>query len=61
MRLRSGLPTYSGRLTLLYADSSVYRCLPTHGWKELVKGGIEVHVAKGNHCTGLLEIQKFLY
>jgi len=53
VRLRSGLPTYLGRLTLLYGDSSVYRCFPTHGWKELVKGGIEVHVAKGNHFMGL--------
>jgi hypothetical protein len=50
--LRSGLPTYPGRLTLLYGDSSVWRCLPTHGWKQLVKGGIDVHVLKGNH--GLL-------
>jgi hypothetical protein len=53
VRLRSGLPTYLGRLTLLYGDSSVWRCFPTHGWKELVKGGIEVHVAKGNHFMGL--------
>ena len=53
VRLRSGLPTYPGRLTLLYGDSSVWRCFPTHGWKELVKGGIEVHVAKGNHFMGL--------
>jgi hypothetical protein len=51
--LRSGLPTYLGRLTLLYGDSSVWRCFPTHGWKELVDGGIEVHVAKGNHFLGL--------
>jgi hypothetical protein len=53
VRLRSGLPTYLGRLTLLYGDSSVWRCFPTHGWKELVDGGIEVHVAKGNHFLGL--------
>jgi hypothetical protein len=53
VRLRSGLPTYPGRLTLLYGDRSVWRCLPTHGWKELVKGGIEVHVTKGNHFMGL--------
>jgi Thioesterase domain len=53
VRLRSGLPTYPGRLTLLYSDSSPLRCFPTHGWKELVKGGIEVHVAKGNHGMGL--------
>jgi hypothetical protein len=52
-RLRLGLPTYLGRLTLLYGDGSVWRCFPTHGWKELVKGGIEVHVTKGNHWTGL--------
>ena len=49
VRLRSGLPTYLGRLTLFHGDSSVGRCLPTHDWKELVKGGIEVHVVKGNH------------
>jgi hypothetical protein len=54
VRLRSGLLTYLGRLTLLYGESSVWRCFPTHGWKELVKGGIEVHVAKGNHFMGLL-------
>jgi hypothetical protein len=29
VRLRSGLPTYLGRLTLLYGDSSVWRCFPT--------------------------------
>jgi hypothetical protein len=55
VRLRSGLPTYLGRLTLLYGDTSSFRCLPTHGWKELVKGGIEVYVAKGNHDMGLFE------
>jgi hypothetical protein len=49
VRLRSGLPTYLGRLTLLYGEDSVSRCFPIHGWKELVKGGIEVYVAKGNH------------
>jgi thioesterase domain-containing protein len=54
-RLRSGVPTYVGRLTLLYGDRSVWRCLSTHGWKELVKGGIEVHVAKGDHFMGLFE------
>jgi Thioesterase domain len=53
VRLRSGLPTYLGRLTLLYGDSSVWRCFPTHGWTGLVKGGIEVQVAKGNHFMGL--------
>jgi thioesterase domain-containing protein len=53
VRLRSGLPTYLSRLTLFYGDSSIWRCFPTHGWKELVKGGIEVHVAKGNHFMGL--------
>ena len=53
VRLRSGLPTYLGRLTLRYGDSSVWRCFPTHGWKELVKGGIEVHVTKGNHFIKL--------
>ena len=53
VRLRAGLPTYPGRLTLLYDDSSVWRCFATHGWKELVKGGIEVHVAKGNNSMGL--------
>jgi hypothetical protein len=53
VRLRSGLPTYLGRLTLLYYDRSPWRCFPTHGWKELVKGGIEVHLAKGNHSMGL--------
>jgi Thioesterase domain len=53
VRLRSGLPTYLGRLTLLHGDSSVWRCFPTHGWKDLVKGGIEVHVANGNHYMGL--------
>jgi hypothetical protein len=53
VRLRSGLPTYLGRLTLLYGDGSVWRCFPTHGWKELVKGGIEVHVTKGNHFMEL--------
>jgi Thioesterase domain len=53
VRLRSGLPTYLGRLTLLYGDSSVWRCFPTHGWKDLVRGGIEVHVTKGNHFMGL--------
>ena len=53
VRLRSRLPTYLGRLTLLYGDGSVWRCFPTHGWKEMVKGGIEVHVAKGNHFMGL--------
>jgi Thioesterase domain len=53
VRLPSGFPTYLGRLTLLYGDSSVWRCFPTRGWKELVKGGIEVHVAKGNHFMGL--------
>jgi len=50
--LRSGLPTYPGRLTLFHGDSSVWRCLPTHGWKDLVKGGIEVHVVKGDHYIG---------
>jgi hypothetical protein len=49
VRLRSGLPTYPGHATLLYVDRSPLRCLPTHGWKDLVKGGIEVHVAKGDH------------
>jgi hypothetical protein len=53
VRLRSGLPTYLGRLTLIYGDSSSFRYFPTHGWKELVKGGIEVHLAKGNHFMGL--------
>jgi hypothetical protein len=59
VRLRSGLPTYLGRLTLLYGDSSVWRCFPTHGWKELVKRGIEVHVAKGNHFMGLFGNPEF--
>jgi Thioesterase domain len=53
VRLSSGLPTYLGRLTLLYGEDSVWRCFPIRGWKELVKGGIEVHVAKGNHFMGL--------
>jgi hypothetical protein len=55
MRLHSGLPTYLGHLTLLYGDRSVRRCFPTRGWKELVKGGIEVHVAKGDHSMGLFD------
>jgi hypothetical protein len=54
VRLRLGLPTYLVRLTLLYGDSCVWRCFPTHGCKELVKGGIEVHVTKGNHFMELL-------
>jgi hypothetical protein len=53
VRLRSGLPTYPGHLTLFYGDRSVRQCFPTRGWKELVKGGIEVHLAKGNHHMGL--------
>jgi hypothetical protein len=59
VRLRSGIPTYLGRLTLLYGDSSVWRCFPTHGWKELVKRGIEVHVAKGDHFMGLFGNPEF--
>jgi thioesterase domain-containing protein len=55
VRLRSGLPTYPGHLTLLYGDRSVRRCFPARGWKELVKGGIEVHVAKGDHSTALFD------
>ena len=55
VRLHSGLPTYSGHLTLLYGDRSAWRCFPTRGWKELVKGGIEVHLAKGDHFIGLLD------
>jgi thioesterase domain-containing protein len=55
VRLRSGLPTYLGRLTLLYGDRSVRRCFPTRGWKELVKGEIDVHVAKGDHSMGLFD------
>jgi thioesterase domain-containing protein len=53
VRLPSGLPTYLGHLTLLYGDRSVRRCFPTRGWKELVKGGIEVHLAKGDHFMAL--------
>jgi thioesterase domain-containing protein len=53
VRLRSGLPTYLGHLTLIYGDRSVRRYFPTRGWKELVKGGIEVLVAKGGHDIGL--------
>jgi hypothetical protein len=59
VRLRSGLPTYLGRLTLLYGDSSVWRCFPTHGWKDLVKGGIEVHMTKGNHFMELFRNPEF--
>jgi thioesterase domain-containing protein len=55
VRLLSGLPTYLGHLTLLYGDRSVRRCFPTRGWKELVKGGIEVHVAKGDHSMKLFD------
>ena len=55
VRLHSGLPTYSGHLTLLYGDRSAWRCFPTRGWKELVKGGIDVHVAKGDHYMGLFD------
>ncbi len=55
VRLSAGLPTYLGRLTLLYGDRSVWRCFPRRGWKELVKGGIEVHVAKGDHFMGLFD------
>ena len=55
VRLRSGSPAYLGHLTLLYGDRSVVRCFPTRGWKELVKGGIEVHVAKGDHSMGLFD------
>jgi hypothetical protein len=60
VRLRSGLPTYLGRLTFLYGDGSVWRCFPTHGWKELVKGGIEVHVANGNQFMGLFRNPEIL-
>jgi hypothetical protein len=67
-RLGSGLPTYPGRLTLLYSDRSVARCFPTRGWKELVKGGIEVHVARCKGYVGLFDnlsihviIHKFIY
>jgi Thioesterase domain len=55
VRLSSGLPTYLGHLTLLYGDRSVWRCFPTRGWKKLVKGGIEVHVAQGDHFMGLFD------
>jgi hypothetical protein len=59
VRLSSGSPTYVGHLTLLYGDRSVRRCFPTRGWKELVKGPIEVHVAKGDHFRGLLDNPDF--
>ena len=40
-------------VVILYGEESVWRCFPIHGWKELVKGGIEVHVTKGNHFMEL--------
>jgi thioesterase domain-containing protein len=55
VRLGSGVPTYPGDLTLLFGDRSVRRCFPKHGWKMLVKGGIEVHVARGDHYGELLD------
>jgi thioesterase domain-containing protein len=60
VRLRSGLLTYEGRLTLFYGDRSLWRLLPTHGWKNLVKGGIEVHLARGDHTVALFETPELL-